>query len=81
MSLLRDRGAAYKNDIFSIIVSNVSWKWIFWVMMVFAGACTVISVLFLPETFGPVLLLRKVSGNWKPYFCITELATAGQTAT
>ena len=49
-----------KNDIFSIVLSGVSWRWVYWVMMIFAGACTVITALFLPETFAPVLLLRRV---------------------
>jgi len=28
-------------------------------MMIFAGSCTLLGFLFLPETFAPVLLTRK----------------------
>lgn len=39
--------------------SYLGWRWIFWVMLMFAGFCWLVTVLFLPETFAPVLLLRK----------------------
>ncbi|KAE9406080.1 MFS general substrate transporter [Gymnopus androsaceus JB14] len=38
---------------------SLGWEWIFWVMMFFGGFCTVLIALFLPETYGPVLLTRK----------------------
>lgn len=28
-------------------------------MMIFAGSCTALAILFLPETYAPVLLLKK----------------------
>ncbi|KAK0186318.1 major facilitator superfamily domain-containing protein [Armillaria mellea] len=43
-----------------IATSPVSWRWIFWVMMIFAGICTILGFVFLPETYAPVLLLKKV---------------------
>ncbi|KXN84342.1 hypothetical protein AN958_12696 [Leucoagaricus sp. SymC.cos] len=43
-----------------IIESHVSWRWVFWVMMFFAAGCTLITVPFLPETYAPVILLKKV---------------------
>jgi len=43
-----------------IIQSGASWRWVFWVMMIFAGVCTLITLPFLPETYAPVLLLKKV---------------------
>ncbi|KAJ7620409.1 MFS general substrate transporter [Roridomyces roridus] len=39
---------------------SLNWRWVFWVGMMFAGACTLFTVIFLPETYAPVLLLRKV---------------------
>lgn len=39
--------------------SKLKWNWIFWVMFIFAGASTLVMVVFLPETYAPVLLLRK----------------------
>ncbi|KAF7378465.1 MFS general substrate transporter [Mycena sanguinolenta] len=42
-----------------ILESSLSWRWVFWVMMMFAGTCTVIMILTLPETYAPVILLKK----------------------
>ncbi len=42
-----------------IEVSNVNWRWLFWVCTIFSGACLVLVVLFLPETFAPIILLKK----------------------
>ncbi|KAI0270438.1 major facilitator superfamily domain-containing protein [Gloeopeniophorella convolvens] len=42
-----------------IAVSDLGWRWIFWVMMIFACSCTVFGVVFLPETYAPALLAQK----------------------
>ncbi|ETW75515.1 major facilitator superfamily [Heterobasidion irregulare TC 32-1] len=42
-----------------IVESYLGWRWVFWVMMMFAGACTILAILFMPETYAPVILLRK----------------------
>ncbi|KAK0217527.1 MFS polyamine transporter [Armillaria nabsnona] len=42
-----------------IATSPVSWRWVFWVMMIFAGICTILGFVFLPETYAPVLLLKR----------------------
>ena len=42
-----------------MIESSVSWRWVFWMMMLFAGVCTVIAIVLLPETYAPVILLAK----------------------
>lgn len=39
-------------------MATVSWRWVFWVELIFAGV-TWPFLLFIPETFGPVLLRRK----------------------
>jgi DHA1 family multidrug resistance protein-like MFS transporter len=44
---------------YSITTSSLGWRWVFWVMMIFAGSCTLLGFLFLPEIFAPVLLARK----------------------
>lgn len=41
-------------------VSGVSWRWVFWVLTFFAGACTVLIALTLPETFTYVYNLFTV---------------------
>lgn len=43
-----------------IVESPLSWRWIFWVMMIFAGVCTIFMVITLPETYAPIILLKKV---------------------
>ena len=35
-----------------------SWRWPYWFGLIFAGA-SLIPVLFLPETYGPVILQRR----------------------
>ncbi|KAH9941406.1 major facilitator superfamily domain-containing protein [Amylocystis lapponica] len=42
-----------------VTTSNLGWRWVFWVMMIFAGACTAAAFVFLPETYAPVLLQWK----------------------
>lgn len=44
--------------IISGFVSPTSWRWTFWAALIIAGA-TWPFVLFLPETYGPVLLRRR----------------------
>ncbi|KAF7335784.1 MFS general substrate transporter [Mycena venus] len=46
-----------------IVESSLSWRWVFWIMMIFAGTCTFIMILTLPETYAPVLLLKKVKAK------------------
>lgn len=55
------------------IVEHVSWRWVFYVMIIWTF-CMALGVVFLcPETFGPVLLakkakrLRKTTGNQNLY--------------
>ncbi|KAJ7100947.1 MFS polyamine transporter [Mycena belliarum] len=48
-----------------IVESSLSWRWVFWVMMIFAGSCTLITIICLPETYAPVILLKKVQARRK----------------
>ncbi|KAI9873408.1 MAG: hypothetical protein M1830_000445 [Pleopsidium flavum] len=54
--------------IISGFVSVVGWRWTFWVGFIIAGV-SFIPLLFLPETYGPVILqkraqrMRKETGN------------------
>jgi MFS family permease len=54
--------------IISGYVSVHSWRWALWVGFIIAGV-SIIPVLFLPETYGPVILkkyaqqMRKATGN------------------
>ncbi|KZT04040.1 MFS general substrate transporter [Laetiporus sulphureus 93-53] len=40
-------------------VRGVSWRWLFWLLTLFAGFCMMLTVFTLPETFLPILMVRK----------------------
>ncbi|KZP33542.1 MFS general substrate transporter [Athelia psychrophila] len=42
-----------------VVESSLGWRWVYWIMMIFAGVCTLFMVAFLPETYSPVILQRK----------------------
>lgn len=49
--------------LFSPIISGfasttIGWRWTFWIALIYAGA-TMVPLILLPETYGPVLLLRR----------------------
>ncbi|KAF8078744.1 major facilitator superfamily domain-containing protein [Lyophyllum atratum] len=38
---------------------HTTWRWLFWLLAIFAGLCWIMIVLTIPETYSPVLLVRK----------------------
>jgi len=40
-------------------VAGISWRWVFWILAIFSGLCFVLAVFFIPETYAPVLLVKK----------------------
>ncbi|ETS63216.1 hypothetical protein PaG_03002 [Moesziomyces aphidis] len=42
-----------------IAVSGTSWRWLFWVCTIFSGVCLVLVIFTLPETYAPIILLKK----------------------
>ncbi|KAG6888248.1 hypothetical protein C0992_009204 [Termitomyces sp. T32_za158] len=42
-----------------MIENHVNWRWVFWVMMIFAGVCTVGVIVLVPESYAPIILLKK----------------------
>ncbi|KAG6819299.1 hypothetical protein H0H93_013217 [Arthromyces matolae] len=36
-----------------------TWRWVFWVLAIFAGVCCLLIIFTIPETYAPVLLLYK----------------------
>ncbi|KAJ3734719.1 MFS general substrate transporter [Lentinula guzmanii] len=42
-----------------IYVSGTSWRWLFWVLTIFAGVCWILIVFTLPETYAPIILVQK----------------------
>jgi MFS family permease len=63
------------------VAPTIGWRWAFWIGLIFAGASMVL-LLFLPETYGPILLanrasaLRKATGN-SQIFAPIELEKKG----
>ena len=41
------------------ITQALGWRWLFWVVSIFAGSNTIAGFFFFPETYAPVLLTRK----------------------
>jgi MFS family permease len=45
------------------------WRWVFWVLAIVSGTFTILSLIFMRETYGPIILqkktnrLRKETGN------------------
>ncbi|KAL0579081.1 hypothetical protein V5O48_002923 [Marasmius crinis-equi] len=42
------------------IGQEAGWRWLYWVLFIFAGACTALTV-FIPETLAPVILRKKAA--------------------
>ncbi|KAK8854610.1 hypothetical protein IAR55_003349 [Kwoniella newhampshirensis] len=42
-----------------IEVSGTNWRWVYWILTMFAGFCFVVIVIFVPETYAPKLLAVK----------------------
>ncbi|PHH81372.1 hypothetical protein CDD82_942 [Ophiocordyceps australis] len=40
--------------------STIGWRWAFWIALIYAGL-TLALILFLPETFAPILLARRAA--------------------
>lgn len=55
------------------ISTTVSWRWLFYVLAIFAGSCLALIVFTLPETYAPIILrnkarrLRKETGDPRWY--------------
>ncbi|KAF9250798.1 hypothetical protein DTO006G1_9695 [Penicillium roqueforti] len=54
---------------FAVSSDAVSWRWVDWMTIIFAGVLLIPVVLFLPETYSPILLywkakeLRRLTGD------------------
>ncbi|TVY67379.1 Efflux pump radE [Lachnellula suecica] len=55
-----------------IIAEKAGWRWVMWFIAICTGVLTILTFLFLKETYSPVLLARREaqtsrgSGNTKP---------------
>ncbi|KAJ7119914.1 MFS general substrate transporter [Mycena crocata] len=41
-----------------IAVSGTDFRWVFWILAIFAGACCIAIIFTLPETYTPILLVK-----------------------
>ncbi|OSX62680.1 hypothetical protein POSPLADRAFT_1046100 [Postia placenta MAD-698-R-SB12] len=39
--------------------AGISWRWLFWIMVILGGICLLLIVFTLPETYPPVILAMK----------------------
>ncbi|KIJ13801.1 hypothetical protein PAXINDRAFT_13348 [Paxillus involutus ATCC 200175] len=39
--------------------AGVSWRWLFWILTLFTGVCWLQIIFTIPETYEPILLVRK----------------------
>ncbi|GAA5924642.1 hypothetical protein JCM3775_005432 [Rhodotorula graminis] len=68
-------------------VRGVDWYWIFWTLTLFAGACGLLIVFFLPETYVPYILateakrLRKETGDDRWHAALEKKNNDGITGT
>ncbi|KAM5544315.1 hypothetical protein V8D89_001975 [Ganoderma adspersum] len=46
-------------------VAGVSWRWIFWLQAIFAGSCLVAIIFIIPETYAPVILVKRAQRKRK----------------
>ena len=35
-----------------VSVAGISWRWLFWILSIFAGVCYVVILLSIPETYA-----------------------------
>ncbi|KAG6851213.1 hypothetical protein H0H93_015223 [Arthromyces matolae] len=38
---------------------HTTWRWVFWILAIFAGVCWLLIIFTIPETYAPVLLVEK----------------------
>ncbi|KAM6494752.1 Major facilitator superfamily domain containing protein [Amanita muscaria] len=41
------------------VENGLGWRWVYWITMIFTGACTLAVILLIRETYAPVILLKK----------------------
>ena len=77
-------GTAVGPIVGGVVTQALGWRWLFWVVSIFAGCITVAGFFFLPETYAPILLTRKAKSLRKTtnreYYTDFERSTKGLRA-
>jgi len=42
-----------------IALAGLRWQWLFWILTIFSGLCWLVIIFSMPETYGPVILVKK----------------------
>ena len=58
-SFLPYLGPALGPIVGGVVTHSLRWPWVFWIMCIFNAAITVMGLLFIRESYTPVLLRRK----------------------
>ncbi|KZM25858.1 uncharacterized protein EKO05_0009066 [Ascochyta rabiei] len=62
-SLLPYLGPALGPIVGGIVTQLVKWTWVFWIMSLFNTAVTIVGIIYIRETYTPVLLRRKAAAQ------------------
>ena len=65
-SFLPYLGPALGPIVGGLVTQLVDWPWIFWIMCIFNAAVTLLGLVFLRESYTPVLLRRKAGKTAQP---------------
>ncbi|KAK3073912.1 Synaptic vesicle transporter SVOP [Teratosphaeriaceae sp. CCFEE 6253] len=41
------------------VADALGWRWLYWIQLIFSGACYVLLVFSVPETYAPTILARR----------------------
>lgn len=65
-SFLPYLGLALGPIVGGLVTQSVEWQWIFWIMCIFNTEITLLGVVFIRESYTPVLLRRKARAQLGP---------------
>jgi multidrug resistance protein len=62
-----------------IVVTRLGWRWVYWVLLIVCAINTGIGVIFLRETYAPVLLARRKKAMTTKYYSHANRQTNGSS--
>ncbi|KXN83916.1 hypothetical protein AN958_00996, partial [Leucoagaricus sp. SymC.cos] len=52
-------GPAVGPTVAGFVGDGVSWRWVFWILAIFAFLCWILIIFTMPETYSPIILVQK----------------------